>query len=149
MRAHARLTLGATAWLKSSAEVVGAESDPERNAQHWQAKRSVRRRMEKKALGGGSPLLSIATVMPLWPHSITLFASLPSVCFLHCLQCFGVFLLLAVSDSCWSVPSHGETAIYLSELLSINHSRTFLSTLEGVSISATGVQMATGTNGVS
>lgn len=94
---HARLTPGAAAWLKSSAEVVGAESDPGRSVQHWQAKRSVRIRMEEKVLlGGGSPPVSIATVMPLWPHSITLLASLPPVCLLHCLQCFGVFRLWAV-----------------------------------------------------
>lgn len=143
MHAHARRTPGAAAWLKSSDEVVGAESNPGRSAQHWQAKRSVKIRMEKKALlGGGSPPVSIATVMPLWPHCITLVASLPPLGLLHCLQCFGVFLLWAVADSCRSMPPHIQTSLHLWEILCTNHRVGHTSPpRKGFSISASGRQM--------
>lgn len=114
MRAHAHLTLGAAAWLKSSAKVVGAESDPERNAQHWQAKRSVRRRMEKRALGGGKSSClhsNCHATMTTFHHTflqsfLCVFSPLSSV-FWHISALSWVRQFLEVS------PSHGETAIYL------------------------------------
>lgn len=132
---HARCTSGVWRW--SSAKAVGAERDRE-EAHSTDRQKRVRIRIEKKVfLSGGSPPVSIATVMPFWPHSITLLATLPLCVFS---VVFSVLVYFCVTTQMF----HCKTSVHQCEILCIHHAAPV--EYQSISISAWGVQMATGTN---